>query len=351
MLAPVRVLVCGPGLIGRKHASLVSGHAACDLVGLVGPHTDENVSFANGVGVPLYAELNEAFDAAEVDAVIVSSPNAFHREQASDCIRRGIPVMVEKPLTDCLEDAAALVDEAQSSGVPVLVGHHRTYSPLLDVADRFLDSPEFGRMVCVQGAALFHKPAHYFVDGAWRTRKGGGPILINLIHEIGLLRHFCGEIATVYAVAGRHIRGFEVEDTVAITLEFCSGALGNFLLSDAAASSKSWEMTSGENPSYPFFPDEHCYHFAGTHGSLDFPSMSARTYAQGVEPSWWSPFTLDRLAIQRADPLARQLEHFVDVVRGRATPKVTVADGYRNMQVVQAITDSIERRAVVTMAI
>ena len=110
-------------------------------------------------------------------------------------------------------------------------------------------------------------------------KKGWGPILINLIHEIGLLRHFCGEIENVFALAGRKIRNFEVEDTVTIALEFFDGALGNFLLSDTAASSKSWEMTSGENWTYPHFPEEYCYHFAGTNGSLDFPSMRARYYA------------------------------------------------------------------------
>lgn len=345
----LRILVCGPGLIGRKHAQLIIQSDRCELVALVGPDSGDNMSFASQCGVPLYDRLDMAVSKVGVDAVILSSPNACHHEQALFCIRNKIPVLVEKPLTDDIRHAAMLVDESNRQGVPVLVGHHRAHSPLLDTASGFLSSAAFGRMVCVQASALFYKPAHYFIDGAWRARKGGGPLLINMIHEVGLLRHFCGEISAVFAAAGHHVRGFEVEDTVAITLEFASGALGNFLLSDTVASSKSWEMTSGENSSYPFFPDEYCYHFGGTRGSLDFPSMHVRTYVADTDPSWWRAFAKDRLLTERADPLARQLEHFVDVARGVDTPKVSALDGYKNMLVVKAISDSISKRARISI--
>jgi predicted dehydrogenase len=344
---PVNIILSGPGLIGRKHAALIKAQPACVLAGIVAPTLPENVLFASEMGVPLWSTLQEALAEGRADAAIISSPNSAHFEQATLCLERRMPVLVEKPVTDNLADALALVKQSDSSGVPVLVGHHRTYSPLLDVADQFLGSVSFGKMVAMQGAAMFYKPAHYFVEGAWRTRKGGGPILINLIHEIGLMRHFCGEIRTVFAMASNVIRGFEVEDSVAISLRFDSGALGTFLLTDTGASSKSWEMTSGENPAYPSFPDEDCYHFAGTRGSLDFPSMRVRHYADGVDPSWWRPFDLARLRVQRADPLARQLDHFVEVVQGRCPPRVSARDGYMNMLVVDAIARSIERQAMV----
>ena len=339
-----RLVVCGPGLIGKKHIELIRRRDDCVLVGVVGPGTQENIEYSLDCGFPLYQSIEAACDSGVVDAVIISSPNAFHSEQALVCIRRGLPVLVEKPLTDSLDDAAALVREAETRGVAALVGHHRTYSPLLSAADRFLHSDAFGRMVCMQGSALFYKPAHYFMDGAWRTKKGGGPILINLIHEIGLMRHFCGEIRGVYAMASNRVRQFEVEDTVAICIDFCSGALGTFILSDTAASSKSWEMTSGENSAYPHHPTDNCYHFSGTRGSLDFPSLMTRTYAPDVDPSWWKPFDSGRLSFSPQDPLALQLEHFLDVVRGEAAPLVSLRDGYANMQVIEAIGVSIAKR-------
>ncbi len=247
MARMLRFLLSGPGLIGTQHARLIQLRSDCELTAVVAPPTDENRDFARSFNAKFYSTVEEALEKERIDAAIVSSPNCFHFDQAMSCIAKEIPVLVEKPITDDIGDARKLADHAKKLRACVLVGHHRTYSPLLDSANAFLTSPRFGRLVAVQGAALFYKPAKYFEDGPWRTKMGGGPILINLIHEIGLLRYFCGEIKRVFALAGRNNRKFEVEDSVVITFEFLNGALGNFLLSDAAASSKSWEMTSGEN--------------------------------------------------------------------------------------------------------
>ena len=350
MADPLRVLLSGPGLIGRKHASLLEEHPETTLTAIVAPDRYENNEFAAHRGVPRFSSLQEALDETPTDAAIISSPNVAHFEQTAICIEAGVPVLVEKPLTETLDCAAQLVALAEAKGTPVLVGHHRTYSPLLNVARSFLSSEQFGRPVALQGAALFYKPDDYFVAGPWRTRKGGGPILINLIHEIGIMRHLFGEIERVTAHISKAARGFEVEDTAAVTLSFANGALGTFVLSDASASSKSWEMTAGENPAYPFYHDQDCYHFAGTMGSLDFPSMQIRTYNGTGVRSWWEAFSEDRLTIDRADPLVLQLRHFVEVARGRARAIVSVRDGYLNMVVVEAIQRAAETGNSVSIA-
>jgi predicted dehydrogenase len=345
----LRFLISGPGLIGKQHARLVSARADSELSAIVAPPTEENRSFASEMNAKFYPSLDDALHSEELDAAIISSPNLYHFEQASICVKNNIPVLVEKPVTDDIADAGTLAKMAEEADVPVLVGHHRTYSPLLAAASSFMNSSRFGRLVAVQGAALFYKPSHYFDEGPWRTKKGGGPILINLIHEIGLLRFFCGEIERLTAVASNRIRQFEVEDTVSITFGFVNGAIGNFLLSDVAASNKSWEMTSGENPAYPHDPNGNCYHFAGTNGSLDFPSMQARFYTEAGPRSWWHNFEFDHLSFARSNPLELQLQHFTDVIRGQSRPLVSAQDGYKNMLVVQAIKQSIESGSVVNL--
>ena len=349
MSETLRFLLSGPGLIGKQHARLIMSHPDCSLAAIVAPRSLKNETFAREHRAGFFSDLDEALRCEHFDAVIISSPNPCHYDQAVACIENGIPVLVEKPITDRLDHAQRLVELAEGAKVPVLVGHHRTHSPLLDSVTEFLRSPLFGRPVALQGSALFHKPARYFEEGVWRTKIGGGPILINLIHEIGLMRFFYGEIKSVFAVTERSIRGYEVEDTAAIALNFVNGALGTFLLSDTAASTKSWEMTSGENPSYPHAPEENCYHFAGTNGSLDFPSMHARYYGSGSEPSWWNQFERVQLPVARANPLERQLNHFVEVVRGRATPRVSARDGYLNMVVVEAIMQSVSSEKIVAI--
>ena len=346
----LNVLLSGPGLIGRKHASLLEEHPETNLMAIVAPDNYANNEFAAHNRVPRFSSLQEALDETPTDAVIISSPNVVHFEQAAICIESGIPVLIEKPLTETLGSAAHLVALAEAKGTPVLVGHHRTYSPLLKVARSFLSSEQFGQPVALLGTALFYKPDDYFVAGPWRMRKGGGPILINLIHEVGIMRHLFGEIECVTAQASKATRGFEVEDTAAISLSFANGALGTFLLSDASASSKNWEMTAGENPAYPFYQDQTCDHFAGSMGSLDFPSMQIRTYDRTGVRSWWEAFSEDRLPVDRTDPLMLQLQHFVEVACGRARPIVSVQDGYLNMVVVEAIQRAAETGNSVSIA-
>ena len=81
-----------------------------------------------------------------------------------------------------------------------------------------------GRLTCASVLYTFFKPDEYFAL-EWRRRAGGGPILINLIHEIDLIRYVCGEIAEVEAITSNAVRGFEVEDTAAVILRLANGAL------------------------------------------------------------------------------------------------------------------------------
>lgn len=198
------------------------------------------------------------------DGIILATPNALHVEQAIECIRAGVPVLVEKPVAHSLEEGARLAAAVNAANAKVLVGHHRAHSPVLAKAREMIQEGVLGKPVAVHGSAMFYKPDTYFDEAPWRREPGAGPILINLIHEIGNLRSLCGEISAVQAISSSARRGFAVEDTVAITLAFANGALGSFLLSDSAACARSWEQTSQENKQYASDDDEDCYVVAGT---------------------------------------------------------------------------------------
>lgn len=338
-MTKLQIAVAGAGLMGRRHIELIQANASCELSGIVDPAPGA-AEIAARAGVRLYPSLDELFNAARADGVILATPNAVHVDNALDCIQAGVAALVEKPLTHTVEAGQRLCEAVRRAGARILVGHHRRYNPILARARQIVQQGTLGRIVAVQGSAMFYKPDGYFDEAPWRRQPGGGPILINLIHEIDSLRAVCGEIVSVQAFASCATRGFPVEDTAAINLRFANGALGTFLLSDTAASAKSWEQTSRENPTYATCSDEDCYVIAGTDGSLGVPTMRLKTYARTQDRSWWKPFQASILKVEPASPLERQLDHFCAVIRGDAQPLVTAQDGLQNLRVTEAIVEA-----------
>jgi predicted dehydrogenase len=339
-VSPLRIAVAGAGLMGRSHAQLLVDHAQTRLAAFVDPAA-HGQSLAQGFGVPCHASLDELLARDKPDALIIATPNDLHVPQALQALAQGLPVLLEKPVSTTVAQGQRLLDAVQATGARVLVGHHRAHSPIMAKAREVVQSGRLGRLVAVQGSATFYKPERYFADGPWRAAPGGGPILINMIHEVHNLRMLCGEIAAVQAFASNSVRGFSVEDSAVINLRFDSGVLGSFVLSDTAASARSWEQTSQENKAYPSYGDEDCYVLSGSLGTLAVPTMRLKTYADAQQASWWLPFELGAVDLVREDPLQRQLDHFVQIILGQAEPLVSVRDGLQNLRVIEAIAQAV----------
>ena len=348
-MSKLKIAVAGAGLMGRRHIELVQANARCSLSAIVDPASGA-AEIARRVGVPLYPTLDGLLGQSPPDGIILATPNAFHVDDALGCIAAGVPALVEKPVAHTVDAGQRLCEAVERWGAKILVGHHRRYNPILARAQEIVQQGTLGRIVAVQGSAMFYKPDGYFDEAPWRCQPGGGPILINLIHEIDGLRALCGEIVAVQSFASNATRGFPVEDTVAINLRFASGALGTFLLSDTAASAKSWEQTSRENVSYASCPDEDCYVIAGTDGSLGVPTMRLKTYARREDRSWWKPFQASVADVDHASPLERQIDHFCDVIDGQSQPLVTARDGLQNLRVTEAIVEAARSGGTVATA-
>jgi len=346
----VRIAVAGAGLIGLRHIEEVQNCPTVELSAIVdpGPKAPE---IAKKEGVPLYRSLAELFGKDKPDGVVLATPNHLHVEQGLECIAAGVACLVEKPVGHTLEEGLRLVKAAEKADHKLLVGHHRPHSPILHKAVETVKSGILGRIVGVIGSAVFYKPDKGYFDPPyeWRRQPGGGPILLNMTHEVGNLRAIVGEIVAVQAFSSNATRGFEVEDTVAINMRFQNGALGTFLLSDTAASPKSWEQTSQENKAYSTYPDEDCYVIIGTDGSLSVPTMRLKYYKKKEDRSWWKPFATETIRLERADPLARQIEHFGALIRGEAKALVSGRDGLQNLRVTDAIVEAAKTGKVVTV--
>ena len=338
---PVRLAVIGVGLIGAKHAQLVRAHAMCSLVGICDVDPGRK-AVADALGAPFYGSAEELIEREQPSGAIIATPNAHHAGVAEICAKRSVHVLIEKPIAATLGQAQRIIETASTCGIQVLVGHHRRHNPLTRKARELVRGGTLGRLVGVSVLWALLKPDEYFEVGWRRKRPGGGPLLINLIHDLDSLRFICGEIREVSARTSSAVRGFEVEDSLSISISFDNGALGTVLASDATPAAWSYEATVGENPSY-FHTDENCYHFLGTSASLAFPRMELWRYADETRKGWEHPMERLHIEVDAADPLKIQLEHFCRVVRGEEEPLVDARDGARSLAVALAIQESALR--------
>ena len=337
---PVRLALFGAGGIGSLHLGLASEVSECEVVAVADPR-QAVAALAGAHGARFYRDYRELLARESVDGAIVAASTDRHAEVGIACTERGLPVLVEKPITDTLESGRALVDAAATHRVALAVGHHRRFDPAIEVARDAIGSGRIGRLVAVECLWSVRKHDAYY-EADWRChRPGGGPVLINLVHDVDLLRHLCGDVARVYAEGGSWLRGHEVEDTVAVTLRFTNGALGTILASDAAPSPWGWELGTGENPWIPP-TGRNCYRFLGTEGSLALPRLDLWRH-DGVPASWHEAIRSQTLNAGPRASLKHQLRHFCAMVRGEHGPRVSGEDGLRTLRTALAILEAMDR--------
>jgi len=201
------------------------------------------------------------------------------------CAQHGLHLLVEKPLAPSLAEADRLLEAAIHNKVRILVGHQRRFNPRVEKAREIIQGGELGALVGATITWALLKPAEYFEGPfAWRKNQGGGPILINLTHEIDNLRYICGEIDEVFAMTSNKVRSFSVEDTAGVTFRLQNGAVGTAFVSDCVPSLSAYEATTGENP-LVYHDFGNCYCFLRHQGILVI-STNEEALLLGPRKSW-----------------------------------------------------------------
>ena len=332
------IALIGAGGIGRPHAERMLRHPEVSLAGIADP-TPAGRAYAESIGAPWFATHAELLDKTQPGAALVATPNATHAAIGLDCIARRIPVLMEKPITDTLADSERLCAGAEAANVPLLVGHQRRHSVRVRTAKAWVAEGRIGRPVAAHAMATWLKPDDYY-DVAWRREAGGGPVLINLIHDIDLLRHLLGEVSSVQAVTSNAVRGFAVEDTAAVLLRFANGTLATLITSDATPAPWNYDLGAGELERFPQQDIDSIY-LCGTEGSFSLPRLELWRYpgARG----WAEPLAAERIAPPRADPYDEQLRHLRAVVEGREAPLCSGRDALATLRTALAVHEGARR--------
>jgi len=315
-----RILVVGGGLIGARHVQSVHAHDRCTLVGLVDP--DPKVQ--TGVDAPRYQDMSEVQDT--VDGVILATPTRLHATQGAFAASQGWHILIEKPVASDLASAHSLSRAVAHAGVGSLVGHHRRYHASVQQLKDLIARGEIGIPVTASLIWAMRKPDSYFQDN-WRTTDGS-PVLINLVHDIDILRFVFGEIASVAALRGTSQRQSGRIEAGAVAIAFASGATGTISFADTTPSPWGFEAATGENPNIGSTGQDMMW-ITGTKGGISYPSM---TLWGGTD--WATPAKKRDLNCERNDkpPLDAQLDHFIAVMDG-APPLIDVADAARTLDI------------------
>jgi predicted dehydrogenase len=338
--------VIGAGLIGPRHARTIAGSSSARIVAIVDP-APAGASLATELNVAHYKSVAELLQSGDKpDAAIICTPNHTHVPVSRELSSGGVHILIEKPFSTDIASGESLLEHLKSTNVKTLVGHHRRFNPYMVRTKQIVSSGRLGDIIAVNGLWTTCKPLDYFDTPAeWKRGETGGVVLINLIHEVDLLHYLFGQIISVHAEKTISNRGFEAEEGAALTLRFQSGVVGSFLVSDNVPSPHNFESGTGENPLIPKTGQDF-YRIFGTEASLSVPDMSLWSY-RGKVKSWNQELTQENIHVESGLPFDLQLDHFVEVIRGKEVPSCTPQAGLGALIVCQAIKHAIEENKTV----
>jgi len=334
-------------VIGLNHGwkfvdslSLRPDYVGGELVALCSKQSEKK-DHPNCPDVPLYHDYIRMLEELRPDGIVAAVPNDMHLEVTREAAKRGVAVLLEKPVAGTMDDAREIIRIVNDTKIPFQIGHHRRSSMLMKQAKEIIESGRLGRMIGASVMWMSKKPDPYFGEQfKWRITAGvGGPLLINSIHDIDDLRFTMGEIESIHAFVGNPIRGNDVEDTGVATIQFKSGAVGSYIFSDGAPSKHFYEACAQEDPF--FHPvEEDCYWFFGEKGTLAFPTMRITGYNEqsGSPAGWTRPFCQERIPVGRYNPIDEETQNFCRMIVDPTVPsRCTAEDSTVTLKVVEAI--------------
>lgn len=236
----IRWLLVGTGDIVRKRvAEALSSCSGSRIAGVVGG-IDRATDLSDRFGGEPYADLDEALERCDPDAVYIATPVHRHRPEALAAISRGKAVLIEKPLGLNGREAQIIADAASSAGVVAGCAYYRRCFPRYQNAKEAISNGELGTITLVRTtyhgwfAPASDDPKTWRVDS---RRSGGGPLADMGSHMFDLLIDLFGMPKSVFGYTGTLVQGFEVEDSSAIVMTLQNNA---HVLASFGWNSKTW---------------------------------------------------------------------------------------------------------------
>jgi UDP-N-acetylglucosamine 3-dehydrogenase len=310
---PVRVGVIGVGAWGKNHVRVFSELKEASLVGIVDRDVQRVKSYAQKFNTTHYTNAEELLQQEDVDAVTICTPTVTHADLALQAIEAGKHLLLEKPMTDTVQQAQRVIDAAKSANTTLMVGFVERFNPSVETAAKIIDEEKVGELVL--GSARRLGP---FVPGRVADI---GIIKDMAIHDIDIARFLAKQDATsVYAIAGQLYHKYE--DYANLVIRF-NDKPTFFLECNWLTPHK----MRGLN-------------ITGSQGviSLDYISQEVTLgTSQRVQKS----------TTQWDEPLKHELSHFVKCVAENKNPSTSGSDGLEALRIAEAALKSARTKRII----
>jgi predicted dehydrogenase len=324
MTRPLRAGIFGPGGVAARHAPAIGAHPEdVELVACCGRDHERTAAFAARFGGAPYVALERMLDQAAPDFLVIASPPFAHLEPFEQAARRGIHVLIEKPIALNDDDAERMIEAARAANITTQVGFMYRFGAAVERYRALRIAEETGPIGLF--AAHFHCNALHALW--WRERdKSGGQMIEQLIHLIDLVRYFLGEPRSVFARAAnlfhRDVSRYDSEDVSAIVLSYDSGPIATLNATNAAVPGKwdkAWRIVSERMTAH--FTDWNHATFAWTAGELREEQVESET-----------------------DVFAAQLLDFIGAIREKRPARTPIEEGARSLKLALAARRSADER-------
>jgi predicted dehydrogenase len=304
------VAVVGAGSFGKNHLRVIHNSPHANLAGVLDLDAARAAEAASPYGCRVFSSLEDL--AAHATAAIVATPTSTHSELACRLIELGLDVMVEKPVSNTLEGAKALVETAERHGRILQVGHLERFNPAILALETVITRPLFFE---VHRLSEF-SPRSLDVD----------VVLDLMIHDLDILLSITGRKPEEIRAAGISILSSKV-DIANVRLQFPGGCIANITASRVS--------TERVRKLRLFQPHEYI--------SLDYGRQDAVRFR--VKPPLGIDFT--PLPVAKDEPLRLELENFFESIATRHAPRVTGREALAALEVALDISAKIEEHAAI----
>lgn len=310
-MTKVRTAVIGVGYLGRFHAQKYAALPDAELVAVVDPSPDTRAQVAAEVGCKALADHRDLF--GQVDAVSIATPTPLHFTIARDCIEHGMHVLVEKPITQTLEEGRELIALAAGHGRILQVGHLERFNAAILALEGTLGRPRFVES---------HRLAPFKERGT-----DVNVVLDLMIHDIDLIQSLVGApIVSIDAVgASVFSAGLDIANA---RIRYANGCVAN-----TTASRVSMKMER----KLRMFQDD-------SYVSIDLQQKVLTVVRKPPEGSELpkGQVIIEERTYEQGDALRMEIEAFVNSIRNRLPPVVTGEDGLRALETAIRITEMVQ---------